>query len=320
MACPSKKFEEVGLDTRRLEAFIKVVDLGSVTRAAGVLSVAQPALSQQILRLEAEFKTKLLVRSTSGVTPTEAGRVLYRYARSIQRQIEEARRNVLDGNLELSGNVTVGLAPWSSASVMAPRLLQQTRRQYPGILLHIFDIFGFAFSEMMLNGRMDLAILYGDSPPHGLSYNQFFKEEFFLVRPGAEVPEESRRATINISELNEVGLILPTTESFLRQVVERACAQAGFRAKIVAEIYSMRLLQMALSSGIGSTILPLAPALDLVKEADLAIQKIEPTVTLPMSICIPDGHGLSDAAFAVYQLLEAEVRHFRDSLNVISSK
>jgi LysR family nitrogen assimilation transcriptional regulator len=104
------------LDTRRLEAFIKVVDLGSVTSAAKLLSVAQPALSQQIASLESDFKRKLLVRSARGVKPTEAGRILYRYAKSIQRQIEEARRSILDNKPELTGNVTIGLAPFSSAA------------------------------------------------------------------------------------------------------------------------------------------------------------------------------------------------------------
>jgi LysR family nitrogen assimilation transcriptional regulator len=98
------------LDTRRLEAFIKVVDLGSVTRAAKLLSVAQPALSQQIASRESDFKRKLLVRSARGVKPTEAGQILYRYAKSIQRQIEEARRSILDNTPELIGNVTIGLA------------------------------------------------------------------------------------------------------------------------------------------------------------------------------------------------------------------
>jgi len=82
------------MDTRRLEAFIKVVDLGSVSSAAKVLNVAQPALSQHILSLESDFKCRLLDRSARGVKPTEAGQILYRYAKSIQRQIEEARRTM----------------------------------------------------------------------------------------------------------------------------------------------------------------------------------------------------------------------------------
>ena len=59
---------------------------------------------------------KLLDRSARGVKPTEAGRILYRYAKSIQRQIEEARRTILDNKPELTGNVTIGLAPLSSAA------------------------------------------------------------------------------------------------------------------------------------------------------------------------------------------------------------
>jgi LysR family nitrogen assimilation transcriptional regulator len=300
------------LDTRRLDAFIKVVDLGSVTRAASVLNVAQPALSQQMLSLEAEFNKKLLVRSTNGVTPTEAGQILYKYARTIQRQIEEARRSILDSNTKVFGNVTIGLAPWSSASIIAPSLLRETRRQYPDILLHIFDIFGFAFSEMMLKGRMDLAVLYGDSPPRGLTYSPFLDEEFYLVAPAAGTPPELARAPVSLADLSQTQLILPTSESFLRQLVERSCTAAGFRARIAAEIYSMRLLRAALADGIGATVLPLAPALSLAEDVDVVIRKLEPRVSMPLSICIPDSKALSDAAFAVHTLLRVQIHALTD--------
>ena len=296
------------MDTRRLDAFIKVVDLGSVTRAASVLNVAQPALSQQMLSLEAEFDKKLLVRSANGVTPTEAGQILYRYARTVQRQIEEARRSIQDSGARVLGNVTVGLAPWSSANAIAPALLRETRRQHPDILLHIFDIFGFAFSEMMLKGRMDLAVLYGDSPPRGLSYSPFLEEEFYLVAPNDSTTPELRRAPVAVADLAAFDLVLPTSESFLRQLVERTCANAGFHARIVAEIYSMSLLQAALSDRIGVTILPLAPALALAQDVDVVIRKLEPRVSMPMSICIPDSKPLSDAAFAVYSLLRTQIQ------------
>jgi DNA-binding transcriptional LysR family regulator len=78
------------LDTRRLRAFIKIVDIGSFTRAAAILYIAQPALSQQVATLETHFRRKLLVRSKSGVRPTEAGRILYKHAQVMLRQLDLA--------------------------------------------------------------------------------------------------------------------------------------------------------------------------------------------------------------------------------------
>ena len=79
------------MDSRRLRYFIQIVDSGSITRAAAVTGVAQPALSQQVAVLEHELKVKLLDRSVAGVTPTSAGRILYARAQTILRQYEDLR-------------------------------------------------------------------------------------------------------------------------------------------------------------------------------------------------------------------------------------
>lgn len=290
------------MDTRRLDAFVKIVDLGSVTRAAAVLRIAQPALSQQIASLEAEFKAQLLVRSTRGVTPTAAGLVLYRHARSIHRQLQEAQRNILDASSELSGSVALGLAPWSTASLIGPALLRAVRSQYPGILLHISDMFGITFSELTLRGHMDLAILYGDSPPRGLLYQTVGAEQFCLVgRPDMV----AAAATVGVDQVARTPLILPTEESFLRQLVERACQTAGATPSIVAEVYSTEILSAAIVDGIGATVLPQTVARSLRHAEDLAIVPIAPVLSMPISVCIPDSAGLSDAAYAVHQIAVA---------------
>ena len=66
----------MSVDFTKLKSFVKIVDAGSVSRAASILRTAQPALSQQVAALESHFKHKLLTRSNTGITPTEAGLVL----------------------------------------------------------------------------------------------------------------------------------------------------------------------------------------------------------------------------------------------------
>src|SRR5262245_41417102 len=102
------------MDTRRLKSFLKIVDTGSLTRAAAALNIAQPALSQQLQSLEAHFRQKLLIRSQQGVKPTEAGRVLYRHAQAILKQFDQAETDVKRSSTSLSGHVSVGLAPYSA--------------------------------------------------------------------------------------------------------------------------------------------------------------------------------------------------------------
>lgn len=292
------------MDTKRLEAFIKVVDLGSMTSAAKVLNVAQPALSQHIASLEADFKCKLLDRSARGVKPTEAGRILYRYAKSIQRQIEEARRTILDNKPELTGNVTIGLAPLSSAALLATPLLMQVRARYPGIVPHIYDSSGIMLSEMMLKGSMDMAVLYGDRPVTGLDYKPLMREYFYLVAPRSIYPEQMPLEEVSAAEVAQFDLLLPYRESFLRQTVERVCAEVGLRPRIVAEIHSQSTLSSAIAAGVGAAVLPMSIAKELPNLDELCIRRINaPSASQQMSLCISDNAALSDAAFAVYKIL-----------------
>ena len=292
------------MDTKRLEAFTKVVDLGSMTSAAKVLNVAQPALSQHIASLEADFKCKLLDRSARGVKPTEAGRILYRYAKSIQRQIEEARRAILDNKPELTGNVTIGLAPLTSAALLATPLLMQVRERYPGIVPHIYDSSGVMLSEMMLKGSMDMAILYGDRPVTGLDYKPLMREYFYLVAPRSMYSEQMPPEEVSAAEVAQFDLLLPYRDSFLRQTVERVCAEVGLRPRVVAEIHSQSTLSSAIAAGVGAAVLPISIAKALPNLDELCIRRIDaPSASQQMSLCISDNVALSDAAFAVYKIL-----------------
>ena len=147
------------MDTRRLYSFVRIVDAGSITRAADILHIAQPALSQQMTSLETQFGQQLLIRSKQGVEPTDAGHALYRHAQVILRQVESAQAEVSVVGRALAGGVSVGLAPYSTATAIALPLLARVREQHPNILLHINENFGGVLSEAMMTGRMDLAML-----------------------------------------------------------------------------------------------------------------------------------------------------------------
>src|SRR5579863_2796815 len=167
------------MNIRRLRYFLKIIDLGSLTGAAEVLHIAQPALSQQLSTLEEEFQQRLVMRTKQGVSPTAAGLVLYRHAQTILRQLEQACSDVSSAGLNLSGSVSIGLAPGTAASALALPLLKAVRASYPGIVLYINENFGTTLSELIMNGRMDMAVLYGDKPVHGLSFQLLMNEELF---------------------------------------------------------------------------------------------------------------------------------------------
>ena len=169
------------MNFKRLRYFTKVVDVGSLTQAADLLHVAQPALSQQIVTLEAEVRQQLLVRTKRGVTPTEAGRTLYRHAQVILRQCEQAQLEMTAEAPGATGPVSVGLAPGTAASMLGLPLIRALRTRHPGIILYLNENYGTVLSELIMSGRMDLAVLYGNRDVHGLNFLPLLEEELFLV-------------------------------------------------------------------------------------------------------------------------------------------
>lgn len=169
------------MNLRRLKYFVKIVDIGSLTQAAEVLHIAQPALSQQVATLEGELEQKLLIRTKRGVTPTEAGKILYTHARTILRQCEQAHLAVHNVGQTLSGQVAIGLAPGTAASAITMPLLQTVRNELPEVNVYLQECSGSVLNDKLLGGQLDMAVLYERSPVAGVVSQPLLKEDLYLV-------------------------------------------------------------------------------------------------------------------------------------------
>jgi LysR family nitrogen assimilation transcriptional regulator len=195
----------LGVNLRRLKYLVDVVDIGGLTQAAEVLFIAQPALSQQLATLEGEVRQQLLVRTKRGVTPTEAGKALYRHAQIILRQCEQARVDMEAAGQGVSGQVSLALS--------LP-LLRTVRARHPGILLYLSENYGTTLSELIMNGRMDLAVLYGGKAIHGLTFIPLLKP-LFLLSP-ASMPAPAR--PVRLADLRDVELFLSQPYNVVRKL------------------------------------------------------------------------------------------------------
>lgn len=298
------------LDTRRLQAFVKIVDIGSLTRASDILHVAQPALSQQIIALESQFGKKLLIRSKQGVVPTEAGRALYRHAQIILRQLDQAQADISASGNVVAGRVSVGLAPFSTASVLALPLLQTVRARYPNILLHINENFGGVISEMIMTGKLDVAFIYDPGPIRGVTFEPLLNENLFLVAPRSRIEFLSGKEEITVQQLADLELMLPTNIHTVRKVVDTTFRRVGLVPKLIAEIESLPTMAKAISAGMGSTILPWSAANALRdSDEDVAVIRItKPLMNVKISLCVSDQFPLSEPALAVNDIL-TELAH-----------
>ena len=140
------------MDLRQLEYFVRVAELGSFTRAAQVLDVAQPALSRQVRLLEVELRQNLLLRNGRGVTTTEAGRLLLEHGRGILHQVERAREDLGRVGGSPSGRVAVGLPP-TVARMMTVELTREFRRRLPHAALSISEGLSVSMQERLIAGR-----------------------------------------------------------------------------------------------------------------------------------------------------------------------
>ena len=290
------------MNLRRLQYFVKIVDIGSLTQAADILHVAQPALSQQLATLEGEVRQQLLLRTKRGVTPTEAGRVLYRHAQLILRQCEQARVDMIAAHQGLSGAVSVGLAPGTAAAGLALPLLRAVRARHPGILLYLNETYGTTLSELIMNGRMDLAVLYGgNTSVHGLAFTPLLKEQLFLVGPAA-MP--ALPAEVPLRLLGEIDLYLARPYNVVRRMVDEAFAGAGMAPRVVAEVESASTLTAVIAEGLGATILPESMARQIVASCGAwQCRIVEPVIAAPLALCESDHLPLSEPARAIRDLV-----------------
>lgn len=293
------------MNIRRLRSFVTIVDMGSITRAADALYIAQPALSQQIVALETHFKRKLLIRSQQGVVPTEAGKVLYRHANAILRQVQQAESEVQGAGQRLVGRVSVGLAPFSVAATLAMPLFAEMRKRHPGVLLHLVESVGQPYSELIVNGRLELALIHGAGGIKGLHYESLLVEKFLLVAHADFDLDDDRPITLD--QISVLPMLLPPAYNFVRRTVEQALSQHQVGLNIVGELEAVKSISKAVNAGLGVTIMPRAVADRIQSEAEpgavLAYAIESPLMEETLSLCVSDRTPLSEPASAVRDLL-----------------
>jgi LysR family nitrogen assimilation transcriptional regulator len=298
----------MSVDFKKLKSFVSVVDAGSMSRAANALRIAQPALSQHIASLEVHFKHKLLLRSNTGIAPTEAGFALYRHAQAMLKQLELAQRDVTQATASLQGQVSVGLATFSGAAEIAGPLLAALARKHPDVVLNVSDSFGNVLSELVMSGRLDMALIYSFGAIKGVRLQPLFREEFLLVAPRRLKLDGKPDQPLPIAALQGVKLLLPGRYHFLRRLIEASFAHVRIAPRVAAEIESTATLNAALDSGLGATIVPEATARLFASSPTVTVRRLtKPAISATISLCVSDHLPLSEAALVVRELLLQQV-------------
>jgi LysR family nitrogen assimilation transcriptional regulator len=246
MPCRHTWCENLPVNLTQLEAFVHVAEHGSVSKAALVLGVAQPALSRQVRALETELRETLFLRHGRGVQLTEAGRRLLEHGHGILHMVSQARADLQAQRDEPVGQIVVAMPPTLARQHTLP-LIQAFRQKLPRARLAIVEGFSVHLTEWLLTGRVDLALVYNPQPLPALGIAPLRTERLCLVSAADQAPA----GPVTLAQLAGYPLVVPQRGQIFRTLMESAAAMAGVQLKVGWEVSSVPVILDLVAAGIG---------------------------------------------------------------------
>jgi len=289
------------MELRQLRYFIRIVELGSMGRAALDLGVGTPALSQQISRLEGELSTRLLQRTTTGVLPTDAGLAFFRQAQLAIRHADAAAQAARQARL--AGHVSIGLAP-STSGVLALPLLEAMRERYPDVRLRVVESLSGNLATMLNARQLDLAVLFETDGARRWSVLPLLEERLFVIGR-RDLPGMPTGRSVRIARLASLPLILPSGTHGLRAILDAAFARERCVPHVVLEIDGLAVLMDAVRAGLAATIQPGAATVRLPADEMARIELAERSARRRNLLASLSDDELSPAALAARVVLRS---------------
>lgn len=240
------------MDLKQLRTFLHVAETGSFSEAAKRLNVTQPALSRQIRLLEEDAGVSLFIRTGRGVILSEAGEILVPRARILAEEMERLKTDMTTFAGTISGEVRLGLPP-SVGLVLAGPVVERFHQDYPNVRLRVTQLLSGALQENLLNGRMDIGILFEGNVSPLLRSTPLWSDPLFFVTAPSEY--WAARTSISLTECLEHPFILPGPKHGLRDMLDKEAAKIGKKVNVVVEAESLAVHTELVCRGIGSTIL-----------------------------------------------------------------
>jgi LysR family nitrogen assimilation transcriptional regulator len=238
------------MNLKQLEYFVSVAELGSFSKAAVVLDIAQPALSRQVRALEIDLRETLLLRNGRGVSLTEAGQRLFAHSVNILQQVAHARDDMGASRDEPVGHITVGLPPSIGRQLTLP-LIDGFRRQLPKARLAIVEGLSSHIAEWINSGRVDLGLVYNPESQPGLEITPVLEEPLCLVQRAGQ----GERSPLPLRALDQFSLVVPERMHVIRRLLDTQATLAGLQLDIAWEVSSIAAIIDLVCAGYGHAVL-----------------------------------------------------------------
>ncbi|MGM0878862.1 MAG: LysR family transcriptional regulator [Bacillota bacterium] len=252
-----------------LKTFCLVVDEGSISQAARLSFVSQPAVTRQIRQLENLYGTLLFDRTEGKLIVTETGKMLYPFAKAIINDFNRSKEVILQATGEYNSNIRVG-ASLTIGEFLLPNLLGRFKKLTPEINVTLTIKNTPSVLEDLANDVIDIGMVEGIVEDKKFTVNKFADDELILVYP-ADHPW-SEKSEIDINELANERMIWRESISGTRLIIENALKEHGVLDKIDSymEIGSTQAIKSAVESGLGVSILS---RLTIARELELGFLK-----------------------------------------------
>lgn len=271
------------MELRQLKYFVQIAESGNFSRAAEVLRIAQPSLSQQMKHLEEELGVELLSRHARGVTTTELGQQFYDHARRILQEVDRAKDVIRSQSTNPSGRVSVGL-PTSACRGLSHPLFQTIAQRQPNITLHLVEAMTSYLDDYIQAGRLDVALLYDHKACEHVAWTEMMVEELMLC----VAPEHplAGREYVTFRDLLGHLVVLPGRPNVLRTVMEQYAARLNGMLNTVDCDSLPAIVKMVCRSGHAAVMPHFAFNEEIEHGQVVALPIVDPTPSWRLSVVV----------------------------------
>jgi LysR family transcriptional regulator, transcription activator of glutamate synthase operon len=288
------------MELRQLRYLVALAEERSFTRAAEREHIAQPALSQQVRRLEQETGLALVERTTRRVALTEAGELLLVRARRILAELDAARADLQALSGVQTGHVLIGTIH-TMGPIDLSLALGEFHGRHPGVELTVLEQSSEELAELLRVDELDLAFLSVTErvESHGIGLRQLVSEELVAI-----VPRDHRlgaRRRVRMAELADQRFITYREGARLRELLTSAGRAAGFEPQVALESNESQLIRRLVARGLGVAILPRSDATGPGAEVSVATL-VEPALRRDITLAWREGRRHTPAAAEFLEL------------------
>ncbi|HLC30057.1 MAG TPA: LysR family transcriptional regulator [Dehalococcoidia bacterium] len=290
------------MELNQVLTFIRVVEMGSFSRAAENLDVTQPTLSARMQTLERDVGQRLFERIGRGVRLTEAGRAFLPFAERSLAILQEGREAIAASQNPSIGRLRIGTARIIGSYVL-PDILAHFREEYPGVEVAILTGRSHEVLQMILDEEVQVGLGRTLVHPEIDSTYLYDEEVVFVTYP---LHPFATRSTVSISEIAQEPLILYDKDSTYYVLITRECREAGIMPRVIMNLDSVEATKKMIERGLGVSFLPVSAISSELEQGTLVYVPLAEghRVTLPTSVMVRKSsipHPLVDAFLSVVQ-------------------